>query len=89
MQRSVLLFVKILISHESPELLNRAMGSSNSDSSQEVDDSSQKLLATSVLIVVILGALLGGLAYVVRSLKNVELTLLLNLRRDDKAEKKY
>lgn len=65
------------------------MGSSNSDSSQEVDDSSQKLLATSVLIVVILGALLGGLAYVVRSLKNVELTLLLNLRRDDKAEKKY
>ena len=61
----------------------------DSDRGQEVDRSSRKVLSTSVLIVAILGALLGGLAYVVRSLKNVDLTLLLILKRDDKAEKKY
>jgi len=34
-------------------------------------------------------SLLVGLAYVVRSLKNVKLTLHLKLKRDDRAEKKY
>jgi hypothetical protein len=59
------------------------------DTDQETDEPSRKLLSKAVLMIAILGALLGGLAFVVRSLKNVELTLLLVLKRDDKAEKKY
>jgi len=49
----------------------------------------KKLLAAAGLVTAILLSLLLGLAYVVRSLKNVKLTLHLKLKRDDKAEKKY
>lgn len=50
---------------------------------------SGKILSVGGLVVGILLALLVGLAYVVRSLKNVKLTLHLKLKRDDRAEKKY
>lgn len=52
-------------------------------------DPSKKILSSGGLVMGVLLALLLGLAYVVRSLKNVELTLNLNLKRDDRAEKKY
>jgi len=48
-----------------------------------------KILSTGGLIMSVLLSLLLGLAYVVRSLKNVKLSLKLNLKRDDRAEKKY
>lgn len=48
-----------------------------------------KLLSSSGLLMAILLSLLFGLAYIVRSLKNVKLSLLLKLKRDDRAEKKY
>jgi hypothetical protein len=46
-------------------------------------NTSYKLISTSVLIVSILLSLLGGLALVVRSLRNVNLTLFLELKKDD------
>jgi hypothetical protein len=49
----------------------------------------KKLLSVGGLVSSILVALLGGLALVVRSLRNVNLELHLNLKKDDKAEKKY
>lgn len=52
-------------------------------------DAFKKILATAALIGVTLVALLGGLALVVRSLRNVQLSLHLDLKKDDKAEKKY
>lgn len=61
----------------------------NSPPDQEQDQSSRKLLSSGALISAILLSLLGGLALVVRSLRNVDLTLLLNLKRDDKGDKKY
>lgn len=48
-----------------------------------------KLFSAAGLLMTILLSLLLGLAYVVRSLKNVKLSLLLKLKRDDRAEKKY
>ena len=48
-----------------------------------------KIVSTGGLLMVTLLSLLLGLAYVVRSLKNVKLNLLLGLKRDDRAEKKY
>jgi hypothetical protein len=54
-----------------------------------LDDKSKKVLATGVTASVILVSLLGGLALVVRALKNVNLNLFLELKKDDKAEKKY
>ena len=54
-----------------------------------IDVASHKILTTSVLVGTILVTLLGGLSLVVRSLRNVDLTLFLDLKRDDKAEKKY
>jgi hypothetical protein len=54
-----------------------------------MDSSSKKIFSTSALIGTILTTLLGGLALVVRSLRNVNLTLYLELKKDDKAEKKY
>jgi hypothetical protein len=53
------------------------------------EPTSNKILSTGGLVAGILLALLGGLAYVVRSLKNVKLTLHLKLKRDDRAKKKY
>lgn len=49
----------------------------------------KKILASAVVVGVTLVALLGGLALVVRALKNVDLKLDLELKKDDKAEKKY
>lgn len=54
-----------------------------------MNDTSKKTLAVSVLIGTILVTLLGGLAFVVRSLRNVDLTLFLELKKDDTREKKY
>lgn len=51
------------------------------------DNASAKIVSTGFLLMVVLLSLLFGLGYVVRSLKNVE--LILSLKRDDKAEKKY
>jgi len=48
-----------------------------------------KIISTSILIGVLLISLLGGLALVVRSLRNVSLTLNLDLKKDDTGEKKY
>jgi hypothetical protein len=48
-----------------------------------------KILSSGGFSIATLLSLLFGLAYVVRSLKNVKLTLLLRLKRDDRAEKKY
>jgi hypothetical protein len=48
-----------------------------------------KLLGSGGLLLSILFSLLLGLGFVVRSLKNVKLTLKLTLKRDDRAEKKY
>lgn len=48
-----------------------------------------KILSTGGLLMATLLSLLLGLAYVVRSLKNVKLMLKLTLKRDDRAEKKY
>jgi hypothetical protein len=53
------------------------------------DGASNKVLSTAFLVGAILLTLLGGLALVVRSLRNVELKLNLELKKDDKAEKKY
>jgi hypothetical protein len=53
------------------------------------DTSARKLLATAGLLMAVQLSLLLGLAYVVRSLKNVKLTLRLKLKRDDRGEKKY
>jgi hypothetical protein len=53
------------------------------------DNPSSKILSTGGLLMAILLSLLFGLAYVVRSLKNVKLTLHLKLLRDDKSQKKY
>lgn len=63
--------------------------SSLSDSEPSNAGPSKRILSSGGLVVGVLLALLLGLAYVVRSLKNVELTLNLNLKRDDRAEKKY
>ena len=49
----------------------------------------RKIMASAALIGITLGALLGGLALVVRSLRNVHLSLYLDLKKDDKAEQKY
>jgi len=49
----------------------------------------KKILASAAVVGVALLALLGGLALVVRSLRNVELNLDLELKKDDKGEKKY
>jgi hypothetical protein len=50
---------------------------------------SNKMMQSSFPIGVTLVALLGGLAVVVRSLRNVHLSLYLDLKKDDNAEKKY
>jgi hypothetical protein len=57
------------------------------DSTPDNEGPSRKLLSTGALMGAILLSLLGGLALVVRSLRNVDLTLLLNLKRDDKAKR--
>jgi hypothetical protein len=54
-----------------------------------MDKSHNKIFSVSVLIGVLLVSLLGGLALVVRSLRNVGLTLVLDLKKDDTGEKKY
>lgn len=54
-----------------------------------MNEPSKKLLSSGLLVGIILTSLLGGLALVVRSLRNVELQLGLDLKKDDKAEKKY
>jgi hypothetical protein len=59
------------------------------DNEDNTDETPNKLLSTAVLIGAILLTLLGGLALVVRSLRNVELKLNLELKKDDKAQKKY
>jgi hypothetical protein len=59
------------------------------DNEDNTDETPNKLLSTAVLIAAILLTLLGGLALVVRSLRNVELKLNLELKKDDKAQKKY
>lgn len=46
-----------------------------------------RLLAVSVLIGTTILTLLGGLALVARSLRNVDLTLFLELKKDDTREK--
>lgn len=53
------------------------------------EDAPKKMLSVGALVSSILLALLGGLALVVRSLRNVNLNLHLNLKKDDKAQKKY
>jgi hypothetical protein len=53
------------------------------------EDAPKKMMSVGALVSSILLALLGGLALVVRSLRNVSLNLHLNLKKDDKAEKKY
>jgi hypothetical protein len=53
------------------------------------EDAPKKMLSVGGLVSSILLALLGGLALVVRSLRNVSLNLHLNLKKDDKAQKKY
>lgn len=50
---------------------------------------SKKILSSGVLIGIVLIALLGGLALVVRALRNVDLKLDLELKKDDEAERKY
>ena len=55
----------------------------------DMDDSSKKILTSGLLVGIVLTALLGGLALVVRSLQNVELKLNLELKKDDSKEKKY
>lgn len=57
--------------------------------SQPREPLSRKVLSTGGLIAATLLSLLLGLAFVVRSLKNVKLVLHLKLKKDDKAEKKY
>lgn len=64
-------------------------GSSESKKPKVSSAAVGKILSTGGLIMAILLSLLLGLAYVVRSLKNVKLTLHLKLLRDDKGEKKY
>ena len=59
------------------------------ESRPPADISSRKILSSGGLVMAVLLSLLLGLAYVVRSLKNVKLTLTLKLKRDDRAEKKY
>ena len=54
-----------------------------------MDDSSKKILTSGLLVGIVLTALLGGLALVVRSLRNVELKLNLELKKDDSKDKKY
>jgi hypothetical protein len=54
-----------------------------------MDEPSKKILSSGVLVGIVLVTLLGGLALVVRSLRNVELKLNLELKKDDAAEKKY
>jgi hypothetical protein len=53
------------------------------------EEPSKKILATSALIGATLLALLGGLALVVRALRNVDLDLDLNLKKDDASEQKF
>jgi len=57
--------------------------------SKPKETSALRILSTGGLLMATLLSLLVGLAYVVRSLKNVKLTLHLKLKRDDRAEKKY
>jgi hypothetical protein len=52
-------------------------------------DPSKKIVSTSILIGVLLASLLGGLALLVRSLRNAEVKLDLDLKKDDSAKKKY
>jgi hypothetical protein len=47
----------------------------------------KKILSSAVLIGVTLGALLGGLALVLRALRNTDLKLDLELKQDDPSEK--
>jgi hypothetical protein len=53
------------------------------------NNAAKKILSAGVLTGIVLVTLLGGFAFLVRSLKNVELKLNLELKRDHKAEKKY
>jgi hypothetical protein len=77
-------------SEESPDDRPQAARNRPAASKQQPGDSaSKKLFSTGGLLASILLSLLFGLSYVVRSLKNVNLTLFLKLKRDDRAEKKY
>jgi hypothetical protein len=59
------------------------------DSSRNSSEAPKKLLSTGFLVGSILVTFLSGLALVVRSLRNIKLTLYFKLKKDDKAEKKY
>ena len=48
---------------------------------------SRKILSTGILVGVILTALLGGLALVVRALRNMEINL--RLKKDDRAKQEF
>jgi hypothetical protein len=54
-----------------------------------MDKPSNKIFSTTVLVCVTLLSLFGGVAAVIRSLRKMNLTLLLELKKDDKREKKY
>jgi hypothetical protein len=54
---------------------------------QSKEPTSKKILSTGGQIAAIALALFGGFAYVVRSLKNVKLSLHLKLKRDDRDKK--
>ncbi len=53
------------------------------------DSSPNKRISIGILVALILTSLLGGLALVLKSLRNINLTLLLDLKKDDTGEKKY
>lgn len=53
------------------------------------DVTSRKILSTGILIGVVLTSLLGGLALVVRALRNVDLGLNLSLKKDDRAKQEF
>jgi hypothetical protein len=65
------------------------MESSPQQSDGNPSGAPKKILSAGGLVMTILLSLLLGLAVVVRSLRNVKLTLRLKLLRDDRAEKKY
>jgi len=54
-----------------------------------MDKTQNRIISSGILIGILLTALLGGLALVIRSLRNVSLTLNLDLKKDDTGEKKY